>query len=510
MKKIILTILLWNAITAFAQIPTIGLINRWNFDGNLNNEISTGVNLDSNEYVNFGRDRFGNPNGALYSTYGNGPSVGGTGNSVNIPQGLSTFTISFWMYCRPNDNVTWFSFGSNASNKAFIVQTLYNSATFTQITTEFIAASRTSVVPTTNGKWRNIILSYNGSELQIYEGNTFRDAFMVNLGTSGFDFKLFSGLSGAFNSDSERLIDDLYFYNRILTGVEKTQLAAQGNNCNNYFLFKRIITNASTANSNDGNISFSVSGPAYPIVANLLNTNNGSPVKQITFTNSNNFIIDSLEANNYKLSLVDLIGSCNETSTFTIGVNPTPPCDVDIATTLETTDASSSTKCDGYVKFDISMTSGGQPTAFRGRLELKYLTGVTNFGTKDTLPDSLTNLCAGNYKAIITAIGNGKEGEVRLTCADTVEFTIAAKTTSLNETILYNFNVYPNPATKTLSIESNTDIDAIQIFSLSGVLVKNAVLTNNTITVDDLTSGIYLIKVTDNKGYTLTRKFVKQ
>ncbi len=97
MKKIILSFLLFNAINAFAQIPTLGLINRWNFNGNLNNEIATGVDLDSNEYMNFGRDRFGNQNSALFSTYGNGPSVGGAGNSLNIPQGLSTFTISFWM-----------------------------------------------------------------------------------------------------------------------------------------------------------------------------------------------------------------------------------------------------------------------------------------------------------------------------------------------------------------------------------------------------------------------------
>lgn len=504
MKKNLLAILLLVALQSFAQIPTIGLINRWNFDGNLNNEITTGVDLDSNEYVHFGRDRFGNANGALYSIYGNGPSVSGLGNAVNIPQGSSAFTISFWMYCRPGDNVTWFSFGSDSANKAFIVSTTNN-----QIIADFKLASRSAYTTTSNGKWRHIILTYNGSELQIYEGNTMIDAFTLTLGTSGYNLKLFCGINGFFNSDSERLIDDLYFYNRVLSGVEKTQLANEGSNCNNYFFFFRSATNVSVEGKNDGQAQFVISGPAYPIVANLTLPNTTIP-KQFTINIENDFFIDSLEAGTYTLSLVG-VGNCIETKSFTIGVVPPPPCDVDLATTVETTDASGLNKCDGVVKLLVGITSGGQPIIFNGRLEVKYLNGPTNFGTLNSLPDSISSLCAGSYKVLITPIGKAKgDGEKILTCADTVEFTIGGKTTSIHEATLNNVNIYPNPATDILQIKSDIKITAVEIFNLSGLKLVSVIPSNNTLSINHLSDGIYIVKIMDDNGNFTMRKIVKQ
>lgn len=502
MKRIFLICLLVATINSFAQIPTIGLINRWNFDGNLNNEISTGVDLDSNEYVHFGRDRFGNENGALFSIYGNGPSVGGIGNSLNIPQGLSTFTISFWMYCRQNDNATWFSIGSDSINKEFVVLTRNN-----WIEVGFKGSFVNAYTTTLNGKWRNIILSYNGNELQIYEGNTMLNAFTLNLGTSGYNLKLFSGINGAFNSDSERLIDDLYFYNRILTGVEKTQLAAEGNNCNNYNLFYRFVNDASSPTSNNGSAAFSISGPAYPIIVNLTSPSWTSP-RQFTINSSEPFMFDSLLPNNYTLSST---GNCPVISkSFTIGVVPPPPCDVDLSTTNETIDATGLSKCDGNVKLFVNVSREGQPIAFIGRLEVKYLNGPTNFGTFNTLPDSISSLCVGSYKALITPIGKSKgDGEKILTCADTVEFTINAKTTGVKEITLSKVSIYPNPAQKILHINSNVEIkSAILINNFGQTTEVN--LVNNTIEIGNLLSGVYTIQTRDVFGNLFTNKFIKE
>lgn len=502
MKKIILSFLLFNAINGFAQIPTLGLINRWNFNGNLNNEIATGINLDSNEYVRFGRDRFGNQNSALFSTYGNGPSVGGTGNSLNIPQGLSNFTISFWMYCRPNDNATWFSFGSDSTNKEFVVLTRKN-----WIEVGFKGSFVNAYTTTENGKWRNIILSYNGDELQIYEGNTMLNAFKLNLGTSGFNLKMFSGINGAFNSDSERLIDDLYFYNRILTGVEKTQLAAEGNNCNNYYNFFRYVNNTSAVGINDGKAAFSISGPAYPIIVNLESSNWQNP-KQFTFNNADHFEFDSLPIGNFALVST---GSCPvQIKQFSILPSPPPPCDVDLSTTNETIDATGLSKCDGNVKLFVNVSIEGQPIDFTGRLEVKYLNGPTNFGTFNILPDSISSLCVGSYKALITPIGKAKgDGEKILTCADTVEFTINAKTTSVKEITLGKVSIYPNPAQKILYVNSTVEIkSAILINNVGQTTEVN--LVNNTIEIGNLLSGVYIIQVKDFQGNLYTNKFIKE
>ncbi len=504
MKKKLLAIMLFVALQSFAQVPTIGLINRWNFDGNLNNEISTGVDLDSNENVHFGRDRFGNANGALYSIYGNGPSVSGIGNSTNIPQGNSSFTISFWMYCRPSDNVTWFSFGKDSALGSFnaITRTNYIEV---GITKDFRAAYTTTL----NGKWRHILFSYNGTELQIYEGNTMIDAFTINLKTSGNMLKLFCGIDGFFNSDSERLIDDLYFYNRVLSGVEKTQLANTGSSCNNYFFFLRNTTNASVAGKNDGQAQFSFSGPAYPFVANLTLPNTTIP-KQATINNADDFFIDSLEAGNYTVSLVG-VGNCIESKSFTIGVQPPPPCDIDLETIpYEITDASSNTNCDGVVKLDVNTSKQGQPIAFEGRIEVKHLEGPTNFGIFDRNPDSIAALCAGKYKAIITAITTrDKVGDTRLTCADTVEFTIAAKTTSINELTINKVSIYPNPASTALQINSGKEIKIAVIINNLGQITE-VDIKNNSIEIGNLLGGIYILQTKDVFGNLYTNKFIKE
>ena len=76
---------------------------------------------------------------------------------------------------------------------------------------------------------------------------------------------------------------------------------------------------------------------------------------------------------------------------------------------------------------------------------------------------------------------------------------------------LKNVSVYPNPANDVLNIGGLTEDATVQIFSLSGQLVKTVELSAGTtaIAIQDLNSGSYLVKATTAKG-TLTTKVTVQ
>ncbi|MBT8287637.1 MAG: T9SS type A sorting domain-containing protein, partial [Bacteroidia bacterium] len=70
--------------------------------------------------------------------------------------------------------------------------------------------------------------------------------------------------------------------------------------------------------------------------------------------------------------------------------------------------------------------------------------------------------------------------------------------------------IYPNPVGNKLFIESNTiELTKIEIFSLVGNKVMEFNSNLNSITVDDLSSGFYLIKIYNYQGSTV-KKLLKR
>ncbi|HOB25030.1 MAG TPA: T9SS type A sorting domain-containing protein [Kaistella sp.] len=66
---------------------------------------------------------------------------------------------------------------------------------------------------------------------------------------------------------------------------------------------------------------------------------------------------------------------------------------------------------------------------------------------------------------------------------------------------------YPNPVKDILNIKSDSEISKVEVFSLEGKKLKES--NQNKIDVSQLTSGVYIIKTTDNKGNIQTNKFIK-
>lgn len=74
------------------------------------------------------------------------------------------------------------------------------------------------------------------------------------------------------------------------------------------------------------------------------------------------------------------------------------------------------------------------------------------------------------------------------------------------------FSIFPNPAKHTLNIKSN---DAIrmknaQVYDIAGKLILSAVLENDSLNVDSLKTGSYILVLEDANGKRHSKKFLKE
>ena len=73
-----------------------------------------------------------------------------------------------------------------------------------------------------------------------------------------------------------------------------------------------------------------------------------------------------------------------------------------------------------------------------------------------------------------------------------------------------SFNVYPNPVSDNLVIETEANIEAVTIYTVTGVVVYSEVdFNNNTIDVSDFANGVYIMKVRTENGEAVQR-FIKK
>ncbi len=73
-----------------------------------------------------------------------------------------------------------------------------------------------------------------------------------------------------------------------------------------------------------------------------------------------------------------------------------------------------------------------------------------------------------------------------------------------------NFSITPNPVSSTFKI--NKSISNLHIYDLSGKLivqVNRALSADESYDISDLTAGMYIVKITNNNGYTQSSKLIK-
>lgn len=81
-----------------------------------------------------------------------------------------------------------------------------------------------------------------------------------------------------------------------------------------------------------------------------------------------------------------------------------------------------------------------------------------------------------------------------------------------NNSDVFYFNLFPNPAQNSLTIESTEQIKSFIITNPQGKVVKNQILNSNQMNFEvplhHLSNGMYLIYVTDSNGKVITKRFV--
>ncbi|HQX03889.1 MAG TPA: FG-GAP-like repeat-containing protein [Flavobacterium sp.] len=89
---------------------------------------------------------------------------------------------------------------------------------------------------------------------------------------------------------------------------------------------------------------------------------------------------------------------------------------------------------------------------------------------------------------------------------------VEGATLSVNQNTISNFVLYPNPAKDFVTLKSSTtsSIVSVEIFDLNGRKVLTSDVVKETISVQSLSVGTYLLLAKDSDGNLSTQKFIKQ
>lgn len=69
--------------------------------------------------------------------------------------------------------------------------------------------------------------------------------------------------------------------------------------------------------------------------------------------------------------------------------------------------------------------------------------------------------------------------------------------------------LYPNPVKDKLQVQSHLDITSASIISINGQVIRKMEVKDNTIPMEDLQSGLYIVQLNTANGTTLHRKITK-
>jgi hypothetical protein len=138
---------------------------------------------------------------------------------------------------------------------------------------------------------------------------------------------------------------------------------------------------------------------------------------------------------------------------------------------------------------------------------------VFNTPTDENFVPSATtatvNLSAFAGQTIKIAFRHRGENQERV-FIDTVVVTEGA-TAGVNENSLANLSVYPNPTSDVVNVSVDALVSNVAIADLNGRTVKTVKfdgVSNASVNVSDLASGVYMMTVSSDKGAT-TKKIVK-
>lgn len=228
--KLLLTTALAVSITAFAQIPTNGLVAYYPFTGNANDASGNNNNGTVNG-ATLTTDRYGNPNSA-YSFNGSSSYID-VPNSSALQFSNNAMSISFWMKVSawPTDNLEHYLFNkqtnSGTSQMGWHVYTYGTPPS--NLTYRYRNGTSSSwggadaINMPLAGTWFHVVYTSDNSATKVYVNDILSDSTVsqiIGLNTSD----LFMGKPVGSGSYYNGLLDDIAIYNIALNQTEVTQL----------------------------------------------------------------------------------------------------------------------------------------------------------------------------------------------------------------------------------------------------------------------------------------------
>jgi xyloglucan-specific exo-beta-1,4-glucanase len=127
--------------------------------------------------------------------------------------------------------------------------------------------------------------------------------------------------------------------------------------------------------------------------------------------------------------------------------------------------------------------------------------------------ESLFNLFNGDDIKSADVYFEGDEAHVYISTADSgvVKYIVNLPELSVSDPIFLNQDhlvIYPNPAKESINISSQTAIEKVEIYSVTGQKVMDS--TSAKINVQHLAQGVYIVRAQLKNGKVQTQKFIKK
>jgi hypothetical protein len=192
----------------------------------------------------------------------------------------------------------------------------------------------------------------------------------------------------------------------------------------------------------------------------------------------------NLPAGNYTLQVTDN-NSCN--TSIQLAITEPPALVLSITSSQN---ATSATAADGSI---VGNASGGTPG---------YSYSLTPNAGVQNPAGTFMNLPAGNYTLNAIDANN---------CSQTQTVRIEADwAVGINDIEKHNIKLYPNPVSDVLKLESDVEIQSLSVLDITGKLIKQIKNPEETVSLNTLPSGLYVLKLNLINEETVYTRITKQ
>ena len=539
MKKLLQLSMLLFAAFSFGQTPIYQNL----FDGNSIPTIGSGT---------FTFVAPGNPNALQYiADRSNVPAKSlqifnqnATATIPSLPIGNAPRTVSFWFQNKlASNNCYIFSYGDASTGQSFALQLLSN---LNQLQFVGWGAGNDLLINriTPINTWEHYAITYDGLTVKVYINAQLAGSRTTTLATVNSNFRLGKD-PGNSASMGNTFIDELNIFNTALTDAQVATVFR--GNTNKTPLQAGIPTNGLVYANHFTNGNHSDSSPSGAVITSFIGNSATAADSNSVANNARSFELDGMmqiELNNFPELKVGI------TSTnFVFSVSAQVKVDATYYASLPASQYITFFNNGGiYLRLlkttaGASLQSGFQETngnfvataslsvsdaLFTNNFLTVTLTNSNAAGmvlyanasaatgagvsTRGVLYNPLAKLAIGypnispqSFKGIVD---NVFIYDRQITAAE-VSAIVSTNTLS-NEKFQANnlkFNLYPNPANSILNVNLATDLQSVEIYSLQGQKVLSG--TEKQINVSNLSSGMYMVRVTAIDGGVATQKFIK-